>query len=319
MKDIFISQTQGYIVEFDTTGIGINYQLIYTTEVGENFNNEKSVYYTNENNNAGFKHNKVVIPTNEKIINFRIDYGSYPGNFKIKNVKIKSTETTNIELTRLVSGFNEAIDSYELNDDYLEINSLQVDPYSIINDLNISPKNIYNVNFVMLFVITTLIIVILSFIEYIYKLINAKQHTVVAIYFIVLMFIIYTPMLFMNFDEIDVAENRTLATFPKIYVDNEFNTQFTSQFESWFNDRFGFRKYYLTVDRVVSRVFQPNRIENDKALLGKDQWLFYTAGGSVENYQGITLLSEEELQKAVDVILEKMNGLNLKVFSIIYI
>ena len=81
------------------------------------------------------------------------------------------------------------------------------------------------------------------------------------------------PLFHMNTAEITEQENRTLAKFPKMRKKGKLNTNYGKEFESWLGDRFWGR------DQLIDTRFQTlykinGRIENDKAFIGDDGWMF---------------------------------------------
>lgn len=159
--------------------------------------------------------------------------------------------------------------------------------------------------------------------------------------------IIFAPIFYLNKDEIEKEENRTLAILPYIYQDTEeilsestseksseafdesdeldeaikkeFNENFMSDFEVWLNDRFGFRKMYIGFYETLIRTFQPTRVENDKYFSGQDDWLFFKGNNSIENFQGINLYEDYELQTIKNTLVErnewfKANGIEYYIY-----
>ena len=115
------------------------------------------------------------------------------------------------------------------------------------------------------------------------------------IFLIVFGILLFVPMLHINRAEISRKEKRRLAEFPSLMTENGINAAYGKNFEAWFDDRFFLRKQ-------VIRLFDKYRYslssdENQKALIGKDDWAFYKGDNSVSNYQNATLLSQDELEK----------------------
>lgn len=115
--------------------------------------------------------------------------------------------------------------------------------------------------------------------------------------FLCLIGLILTLPLFRThvFQTKSVEENRNLAVPPPI--SGGLNSQFGKQFEAWFNDRFGGRKYFIRLHDRVEHILAFGNIENEKAFLGKDRWLFYKGDHSMDLYQN--RLPFSDAQKAL--------------------
>ena len=81
------------------------------------------------------------------------------------------------------------------------------------------------------------------------------------------------PLFHMNTSEITEQENRTLAKLPEIKKKGKLNEGYGKEFESWLGDRFWGR------DQLIDTRFQAlykinGRIENEKAFIGDNGWMF---------------------------------------------
>ena len=81
------------------------------------------------------------------------------------------------------------------------------------------------------------------------------------------------PLFRMDVAKISEQENRTLAKFPEISKNGQMNSNYGKEFETWLGDRFWGR------DKLINARFQMlykinGRIENDKAFIGDDGWMF---------------------------------------------
>ncbi len=90
------------------------------------------------------------------------------------------------------------------------------------------------------------------------------------------------------------TENRALATFPTRPSGWHGLQDYAAGLEVYFNDHFGCRKCLLqwhNRSRWALFKYQNNR----NVLVGKDGWLFFTVGDSVDHYSGQLQFTAEEL------------------------
>lgn len=115
------------------------------------------------------------------------------------------------------------------------------------------------------------------------------------IFLIVFGILLFVPMLHINQAEFSKKEKRRLAVFPMLMMENGINAAYGKNFESWFDDRFFLRKQIIHLFDKYR--YSLSLDENQKALIGKDDWAFYKGDNSVSNYQNAMLLSQDELEK----------------------
>ncbi|MCL1792469.1 MAG: DHHW family protein [Oscillospiraceae bacterium] len=85
-----------------------------------------------------------------------------------------------------------------------------------------------------------------------------KTNKISAIIVAVFLLQIYIQgMLFIFFDKqtFSQSENRMLANFPAISVENYLSGNFSGQFESYVNDHFPFRSQYISISRQISSLY----------------------------------------------------------------
>lgn len=132
-----------------------------------------------------------------------------------------------------------------------------------------------------------------------------KSRKVLNIFFLSTIFLILiSPLTKINKAKTSPTENRTLATSAKLFKDKKLNTKFGTDFEAWLNDRFRHREKLLN-HYVRLNAFLLGRIENNKAFLGKDGWLFYKAENSINNFQNKNLFSDVQLKQIQQNILKR--------------
>lgn len=90
-------------------------------------------------------------------------------------------------------------------------------------------------------------------------------------------------------------ENREVTEMPKISL--EEYAQFPQQYETYFNDNIPWRNQLISLNSGLD-LFAFRDSSNEKVLIGKDGWLFFTGGTNpVEQSTGQRLLSEDDLEK----------------------
>src|ERR1035437_10007764 len=98
-------------------------------------------------------------------------------------------------------------------------------------------------------------------------------------------------------------ENRAMAVFPKPPTDWHGLQVYVGGLEAYFNDHFGFRKCLVQWNnRFRTSLFKDNNTRD--VLIGKDGWLFYTMGDSIDHYRGVLQFTPERLHDW-QVLLEK--------------
>ncbi len=146
-KGCYISEDNGYKLEFDSIDKGIEYQIFYTTETEPDFSEKNSVKIQTSVDVTSFVHYEINIPLEEKIVDFRIDFGTAPEEVKFKDLALIGNSKNVVDLSDIVAGFNGEIESYQLIDDFLKIYSSKSDPNSIIKGLNCSPSEKVKINY----------------------------------------------------------------------------------------------------------------------------------------------------------------------------
>lgn len=90
----------------------------------------------------------------------------------------------------------------------------------------------------------------------------------------------------------DNYENRELAVRP--ILGETAIREYPSAYESYFNDHLPFKNQIRTLNSALD-VLVFHSLYSDKALLGKEGWLFYKAEGCLEDYRGLQSYTDDEL------------------------
>lgn len=316
----FLSEKENfYRIEFESINKDIEYQFFYRTSESK-FNEKYSTKY-NAIKSDNFKKHSVDLITSIPISSFRIDFGRFPEEIKIKNVKITGKNNSiEIEPINIVKGLNK-VTTGQVNEDYVFISSNHKDPFTVISveQYELEPLRRIKYKYDVIFIFFTLIFfIIYYFVSRVIVVFN--KNNVIQIIFISIVFVIISiPVIFADNDKQDKIEKRKLAEYPKVIVDNSFNINYPKEFTNWLNDHFGFRRLALDIFNIIDRSVFNEAIENDRALMGKDGWLFYKGNNSIQNYQNIRYFSDEQLKKAksnlenFDIWLDKQ-GINLYIY-----
>lgn len=117
------------------------------------------------------------------------------------------------------------------------------------------------------------------------------------------------------------SENRTLAKWPIISWETFYDGSATKGLEEYINDRFFGRQKLLWLEEHYRNLLAlDGRIENPKAFVGKNDWLFYKGAFSVELYQNKLLFQEKDyplIQRNLEAQQQWLKAHNIKYFLLI--
>ena len=132
-----------------------------------------------------------------------------------------------------------------------------------------------------------------------------KAQTAFAAAFIAALFL--PPLLLDRTSVVSQKENRNLAQKPAIIKDGGMNREYFSQLDAWLSDRFGLREPLVALDSVVKNRLESKCSMTDRALEGKDGWIFYIDGkdgANLVDFYKLNLLDEATLSRIEDNIRE---------------
>lgn len=299
LTSIFLLEIKDFIVEKRDILIEVKIsnekkikgQIFYTERLKDNFNEKESFRKDIE---ASEKFQNIVFDLKnvEKLEKLRIDFGEYPQLIKIKEIKIIGKKEIIISVDQILKFSANQLDSKEIKNGELYIYSNQADPFIILDSNLIQNESKINLDVLLLISIgiVSFIGISRSFLYFSDKKLSDIAYMVV--FFLVILF----PVLKIDKETIDFKENRKLAVKPQIIENNNLNLNYGKNFEKWLNDHFYKRskiiKFYDKINNLLT-----GRIENNRAFLGKDNWLFYKGDNSIENFQNKNLYSIEDLEK----------------------
>jgi hypothetical protein len=144
--------------------------------------------------------------------------------------------------------------------------------------------------FILAFSAVYFITVIALFLKFRMKAVN-------FLFIISFLLVITMPLLFMDTSSAYSAlENRTLAAKPRLKDGaNAGRASLFRQTDDYLNDRFGFKKYFVLVNRGINRKILRER-QTDRVLFGRNNWLFYidkTDGDNLSDFQKTNLFDDE--------------------------
>ena len=276
---------------------------------------------------------KINIDNTLKLNGFNVE--SVKESFTIDNVLDKISITnylvTNISITNYsydfrIKYYSKIFRNSDIYGVYLNTNSLpdyikdikfdkKGSPFGVLISDRLIENNINNIQYSLkvkfrFYIIVLLIFIVLSFLIYILRnivlnlltflsyIINSNITKYVFVLIIFLCFLIMPNIVYnlfgSNFDKTNY-EKRTKAEKPILSITNLVN--YPIQYEKYFNDYIPFRNELIQLKNVVDiKIFR--NIISDKAIFGKDNWLFHKPFPLVEDFIGIYDLTDEELEIA---------------------
>lgn len=130
------------------------------------------------------------------------------------------------------------------------------------------------------------------------------KHFIQLFFVICILIIIFLPLLFTSNKKVSEKENRALAKFPSLMMENHFNKNLFVELDNYFQDHFGFRNLYILINaKNPVKVKSSSSIE--KAIEGKDDWYFYTDpsdGNNLLDFYKRNLFTSMEIEQFSDKI-----------------
>lgn len=141
------------------------------------------------------------------------------------------------------------------------------------------------------------------------------------IFVVLFLAILFVPFLFTRWESGGVSEkeNRNLARFPSLIVDDKFNQSFTKDFENWFMDHMGFRQELISVNTDFMRKVFDRSLSNSDWKTGRTGDFIYAPDFIVYDYAHANLRSEEEVKKIGESYQVISNWLEAKGISFYYV
>ncbi len=273
-----------------TSAKKVDYEVLYTTHSSQLFNTASHI---NGTINAGTSQQDITIDT-AKLNTIRLKFAPSNNSITLSNITLcgkKQNSINNFEDFKYTDILNK-----HSNKDDLTFTTSSKNSAAITIEF---PKTIKGQNNIDVYIFTILA-TIYFFISY--KLVKylatfklEGHYSRIDIVFLSLFFTaIFIPMWNISDQETSQNENRTLAARPTLKAIYDKSQNYGQQFEQWFNDHFYSREKIIRFHDYIQRSI--TKRGNDKVLIGKDNWLFYTLENSINNFKNTSTFSDKELE-----------------------
>lgn len=115
----------------------INFQTFYTEEIGEYFNENKSIRQFNSSVNNEFQIISFDLKNVKNLVGLRIDLGEQPENIWIKNIKILGQKKIEITPEKLIDYSMNEIQEKKLENESVKLYSDKYDPFIILKNSDV--------------------------------------------------------------------------------------------------------------------------------------------------------------------------------------
>lgn len=122
-----------------------------------------------------------------------------------------------------------------------------------------------------------------------------KANNFVFVFLFLLIF--FLPLFFTDWRSGGTSEeeNRNLAKFPPLFIDDELNLNFTGEFDSWFMDHMGFRDYLITANQALHEEVFDRSISNSDMKIGRTGDVIYATDSIIRDYAHVNLRTEADV------------------------
>lgn len=147
----------------------INFQIFYTEEIGEYFNENKSIRQFNSSVNNEFQIISFNLKNVKNLVGLRIDLGEQPENIWIKNIKILGQKKIEITPEKLIVYSMNEIQEKNLENESIKLYSDKYDPFIILknSDIRNMQREIINYKafisvYILLFILVYFLIIFID-------------------------------------------------------------------------------------------------------------------------------------------------------------
>lgn len=303
----------GISVTVDITSPQItDYQLFWKNQ-SHGFSEEKSIHiknhYVNKSEQLSFFINE------SEIDSLRLDFGNgrQSGFYKLDSVSINQKK---VDIMEGVS-FHDILKSEVFHN--MQFSDIGNDPFLIIDNSTTHVKAVSYFKILRFTVVYIFCIIILGFIVEYFQfkdLLVIRKNNINLVLLLCILFMTAVPLLFFQFNKTrDEEENRNLAVKPNFIVAKRININYSKEFENWFNDHFGGRKKFIKIHNIFEDFLHLGKSENDRAFMGRENWLYYKGDNSISLYQNKVMFSDEQITKIKQLNKSQRNWLKNKNIS----
>lgn len=268
---------------------GTDIEVFWTEATGQSFNPKQA-----KNIRTRQSVEELVFPISaHKLHQLRIDIGYRPGQVILKDLSI-GKKSMSPSLWADVGTYG--IDKTDVGQDRLVLTSKQDDPYIVFRqpfNVNAPKSGMTGESLALLFILSSLGFALCWLM---FAFLFGQSEIIESILFLLVFFVMLClPASHINRAEVNMAENRRLAIFPKLTLDGSINRNFGREFDSWFNDRFFLRQQLVQKYNALIRLGN-NVVQNRYIVVGQEGWAFSKDDHGIENYQNKTTFTDEEIR-----------------------
>ncbi len=138
-----------------------------------------------------------------------------------------------------------------------------------------------------------------------------KSNIIIVFSFSIILFLPLFNMFFNIFPQKEFFEKRQAAQIPEIPKNLSEIKKYPQSFSNYFDDNYGFRKNLISANsKIMDKVF--NQSPSERALIGKDDWLYFENNKSLLDAQGLAKISDEKITKVVNGFVKNWQKLKSK-------
>ena len=296
-EKLFLRQSRGIKIRFDLQckyRNGDHLKLFYLE--GKNWKSLPPIQLKS----AGGKI-RAYVPA-KTLAGFRLDFGALPGQVVCSKFQVNGKRSISLKDMKC-TGYHQLSDVKLLPDGLTCSTSGNNPQISFQFNKVLKERKKWHISWPAFGIVTIPAFIILLAFSRLFLLAGHRNLLYWADVVLVLVFaaVLFTPASFISGETISSTENRKLAEFPPLILnDNKINYNYGKAFEAWFNDHFFGRSQLLAfnawLQSLVRSPFQPY----EKVYCGFSSWYFYSLDNSLRNYHNLDLFEEKKLAGVVD-------------------
>ncbi len=140
----------------------------------------------------------------------------------------------------------------------------------------------------------------------------SRKRNILLIIFFALILLLPTLDSIFSFSPVqNLFEKRLPAPLPQRPHNSSDILSYSKKFEEFFNDNYGFRKSFIFANgKIMDNIF--NESPSSRALIGKDDWLYFDNQNSFLDAQGLAKIDEKEIYLAVKSFIKNWHNLRAR-------